>query len=236
MEWMGRFQTIVVDRPLLALVVAFGGGVVAGFTPCVYPMIPITVAFIGGRAKGSKWRGFVLSSIYVLGVAVVYSALGAFAALTGRFFGTWASSPWANLIVAALCILFGLTMLDMTPIFYPAFLSRLRVSRLPGSDAVTSFLMGGASALVVSSCTTPILGVLLTLVATRQRVLWGMAMLFVFAYGMGTLFIVVGTFAGLLSSMPRSGTWMNRIQKFFGASMVLIGIYFLVKAGEVWLL
>ena len=231
---MSRFQSIAVHRPVLALLLAFGGGVAAGFTPCAYPMIPITVAFIGGRAKGRRWRGFVLASIYVLGVAVVYSALGAFAALTGRMFGLWASSPWASLLVAALCILFGLIALGVIPVFQPAFLSAVRVGRSPSGDVLTSFLMGGASALVVSSCITPILGVVLTLVATRQQVFWGMAMLFVFAYGMGAPVIVVGAFTGLLSSMPRSGLWMNRVQKLFGMLMVIIGLYFLVKAGKGW--
>jgi thiol:disulfide interchange protein DsbD len=95
--------------------------------------------------------------------------------------------------------------------------------------------MGGTSALVVTACTTPILGVLLTLVATRQQVLWGIALLFVFAYGMGTLVIIVGTFTGLLASLPRSGVWMRRVQKGFALLMLVAAEYFFIKTGEFWI-
>jgi len=169
-------------------------------------MLPIVVGFVGSKARGSRLRGFVLSSFYVLGVAIVYSSLGAFAALSGRLFGTVASSPWVYLLVGNICIVFGLVMLDAITLPSPAFLSRFQVRRIPGHDIITSILLGGASALVVSACTTPILGVLLTFVAARQNVLWGISMLFVFAYGLGSLVIVTGTFTGLLLSRPRAGS------------------------------
>jgi len=75
----------------------------------------------------------------------------------------------------------------------------------------------------------------LTLVATRQEVLWGIALLFVFAYGMGILVIIVGTFTGLLTSLPRSGVWMRRVQKLFAFLMILVAEYFFIKTGEYWL-
>ncbi len=235
MEWMDQFESIARDRPLLGLALAYIGGVLAGFTPCSYPMIPITVAFIGGKSGGSRWRGFGLSTIYVLGLAVVYSGLGAFASLTGRLFGTLSANHWVYLIVGNICLFFGLVMLDVIRLPAPAFLSRVQAHRISGHDVVSSLLMGGASALVVGSCTTPILGVLLTLVATSGSVAWGMAMLFVFAYGMGTLVILVGTFTGLLTSIPRSGMWMNLVQRAFGFIMIIVSEYFLIKTGELWL-
>lgn len=214
---------------------SFGGGVLASFTPCTYPMMPITVAFIGGKARGSKWRGFVLSSFYVLGLAIVYSALGAFAALSGQLFGALTSNRWTYLVVGNICLVFGLAMLDVVPMTPPAFLNRLKVKDLPGHDILTSIFLGGASALVVTTCTTPILGVLLTIVATRQDVVWGMSMLFAFSYGLGSLVIVVGTFTGLLAALPRSGIWMRRVQKSFGVLMILAAEYFFIKTGEFWL-
>jgi cytochrome c-type biogenesis protein len=235
LDWIAQFEVIVRDSPFLALFFAFLGGVVAGFTPCTYPMLPIIVAFTGSKAGGSRFRGFVLSCFYVLGVALVYSALGAFAALTGQLFGALTSSPWVYLMVANACILFGLVMLEALPLPMPGFLSRLQVRQLPGHDIVTSVLMGGVSALVISACTTPVLGVLLAVVATRQSVIWGIAMLFLFAYGMGSLVILAGTFTGLLTSLPRSGMWMKWVQKFFAVLMILAGEYFLIKTGELWL-
>ncbi len=235
MGWMQQFETIATQQPLVAVLLSFVGGILASFTPCMYPMLPITVAFVGARAQGSKWRGFFLSSLYVLGLATVYAVLGAFAALTGKMFGAMTSSPYINLFVGNVCLLFGLVMLDVIKLPHPTFLSRLRVGDLPGHDVINCLMLGGASALVVTACTTPILGVLLTLVATRQEVLWGIAMLFVFAYGMGIMVIIVGTFTGLLTSLPRSGIWMRRVQRFFGFVMILVAEYFFIKTGEFWL-
>jgi cytochrome c-type biogenesis protein len=235
LEWIREFDGIARAHPYLALLLAYVGGVLASFTPCTYPMMPITVAFVGAKAQGSRWRGFLLSSLYVLGLAIVYSALGAFAALSGGLFGALTANGWTYLIVGNICLVFGLAMLDVIPVRPPAFLNRIQVRNIPGHDIVTSVLLGGASALVVSTCTTPILGVLLTIVATQQDMFWGMGMLFAFSYGIGSLVILIGTFTGLLTSLPRSGIWMRRIQKFFGLLMVLAAEYFFIKTGEFWL-
>lgn len=235
MEWIAQFEAIAVQHPVLAIFLAFAGGVLASFTPCTYPMMPITVAFIGGKSEGKRWRGFALSIVYVLGLAVVYAGLGAFAALTGQLFGMLATNKWTFLAVGNVCLLFGLVMLGAVPMTPPAFLNRFRVRDFKGHDLLTSFLLGGASALVVSTCTTPILGVLLTIVATRQELIWGIGMLFAFAYGLGFLVILVGTFTGLLASLPRSGIWMMRVQKLFGLIMILAAEYFFIKTGEFWI-
>lgn len=235
MEWLNQFESIARNQPLLAILVAFVGGVLAGFTPCTYPMIPIIVAFTGSKARGSRLRGLALSLCYVLGMALVYAALGAFAALTGGMFGALTASPYVYLFVGNICLFFGLVMLDVIPLPAPAFFSRLQVKQLPGHDIVTSIMMGGVSALVISSCTTPVLGVLLALVAGHQNVFWGMSMLFAFAYGMGSLVIVAGTFSGFLATLPRSGMWMRYVQKAFALVMILAGEYFLIRTGELWL-
>jgi len=234
MEWIQQLDIATVN-PFLALLLAFLAGVLAGFTPCTYPMLPITVAFVGSKAKDDRWRGFVLSCFYVLGLAIVYSSLGAFAALSGSIFGALTQNRWVYLFVGNVCLLAALVMLEVVPLRPPAFMSRWNVKQLPGHDILACVLMGGASALVVGSCTTPILGVLLALVAKGQSVVRGILMLFVFAYGMGILVIVVGTFTGLLASLPRSGLWMNRIQRGFAAVMLVAAEYFFIKTGEFWL-
>lgn len=235
MEWLGHFEDVVATRPFLAIALSFVGGLLAGFTPCTYPMLPITVAFVGGKARGRRWKGFVLSSFYVFGMAVVYASLGAFAALTGQMFGALTMSHWTYLLVGNICLFFGLVMLDVIPLRPPAFLNRVQVRDMPGHDILTSVLLGGASALVIGACTTPILGVLLTLVATRQEVFLGMGMLFAFSFGLGGLVILVGTFTGLLASLPRSGIWMRRVQKSFGLLMIFAAQYFFIKTGELWI-
>ncbi len=232
MDWISQFEGLARTSPWLAILLSFAGGVLASFTPCTYPMMPITVAFIGGKANGSKRRGFLLSVFYVLGLSIVYSALAAFAALTGQFFGALTASPWVYLIVGNICLFFGLVMLEAVPLAPPGFLNNLKVAEFSGHDVFTSMILGGASALVVSTCTTPVLGVLLALVAARHQIVLGVGMLFSFSFGLGALVIVVGTFTGLLTSLPRSGKWMLRVQRIFGILMILAAEYFLIKTGE----
>ncbi len=235
MDFLGQLEGVALNHPVLAVGLSFLGGMLASLTPCSYPMLPITVAFIGGKAHGSRWKGFKLAVFYVLGLALVYSALGAFAALSGRMFGAMTTSPWTYLVVGNICLFFGLAMLGVFELTPPAFLNRLQVRDIPGHDILSSLLLGGASALVVSTCTTPVLAVLLTVVATGQSVFWGILMLFAFAYGLGILVIFVGTFTSLLTALPRSGVWMRRIQKFFGLLMIGAAEYYFIRTGELWL-
>jgi thiol:disulfide interchange protein DsbD len=235
LEWVAQFEGIAREHHALALLLAYAGGVLASFTPCTYPMMPITVAFVGAKANGSRWRGFVLAFFYVFGLAIVYSALGAFAALTGELFGALTANWWTYLFVGNICLVFGLAMLEVIPLTPPAFLNRVQVKNIQGHDILSSVILGGASALVISTCTTPILGVLLTIVATQQDIVWGIGMLFAFSFGIGSFVILLGTFAGLLTSLPRSGPWMRRIQKAFGLLMILAAEYFFIRTGELWL-
>ena len=212
----------------MSFLAAFAGGVLTSFTPCVYPMIPITAGFVGSENLcGSKRHGFFLSLSYVSGVAFTYAGLGIFAALTGSFFGSVSSNPWVNFIVANIVILFGLSMLDVFHL--PTLSNNVCVER---GGFVGAFLMGLISGFVAAPCTAPVLGVLLTYVATSQNVLFGGALLFVFAYGMGVLLILVGTFSGMAASLPKSGKWMERVKKGLGFCMIGIGEYFLIEVGK----
>ena len=97
----------------MAFVAVFVAGVFVSFTPCVYPVIPLTLGFIGARSAGGKSRGFFLSLVYVLGMAMTYAVLGAFASLTGQLFGKIGSSPVTYFIVSNICLLLGLSMLGV---------------------------------------------------------------------------------------------------------------------------
>ncbi|MBW2544171.1 MAG: sulfite exporter TauE/SafE family protein [Deltaproteobacteria bacterium] len=221
----------------MAVLAAYLGGVLASFTPCVYPVIPVTVAYIGARSSSSRTKGFLLSIIYVLGMAAVYTALGGFAALTGKLFGQFQTNPWVFLIIANICIIMGLSMLGvfMLSIPMPQFLTGFRPKEKSGGF-VGSFLVGAVSGIIIGPCTTPVLAVLLSLIAARQSAVFGMSLMFVFAIGMGTLLVIVGTFSGILSRIPRSGVWMTRINKIFGWILIGMGEYFLLKAGGMlWL-
>lgn len=232
-ELLSRLDVYLQGAPLVALGAAFAAGVLTSFTPCVYPLIPITVGIIGAKSSQTRRRGFMLSLVYVLGLAVVYAALGAVAALSGVFFGQISTNMWTYLIVGNLFLLFGLSMLDVFTLQL-GFLQKFNPSA-KGSGTLSAFVFGGVSALVAGPCTTPVLGTLLAFVASRQNVVLGTAMLFLFAFGMGFLLLIVGTFTGLLSTLPRSGAWMVTIKKAFGFLMLGIGEYFILKAGQLML-
>ena len=220
---------------LLAYLAVYLGGVLVSFTPCVYPVVPITVAYIGARGSDSRRRAFLLSLIYVLGMAVTYTLLGAVAALSGKLFGQIQTNPWTFFLMGNLCILMGLSMLDVFAlrISTPAFVTRAQSHRRTAGMG-GSFLVGAASGLVMGPCTAPALAVVLGYAATRQNVLFASSLMFVFAVGMGTLLILLGTFAGLLAGLPRSGVWMTRISRLAGWILLGTGEYFLVNAGILW--
>jgi len=205
------------------------------FTPCMYPVMPITVAFIGAHSSGSRVKGFFLSLFYVVGMALTYTALGLVAALTGRLFGQFQTNPWTNFIMANIFILMGLSMLEVFsfPLRIPAFISRLQ-PREQKKGFFGAFLVGAASGLVMGPCTAPVLAVLLSYAATKQNLLQAMALLFVFALGMGTLLIILGVFAGFLANLPKSGQWMSRVSHLCGWIMIGVGEYFLIQTGMMW--
>ncbi len=213
---------------ILSAFFCFVGGVLASLTPCVYPLIPVVATYIGSKAVGRKDRLslFWVSLFYVLGLCVVYSSLGMFAALTGTLFGRIATNPWSYFVVANVFILLGLNVLDVIPL---PVLSPRDTSR---TGIIGAFLVGATSGLVTSPCTTPVLGAVLIFVAKTQNVLWGAVLLFSFSLGMGFLLLVVGTFSGIMASLPRPGGWMEFLKKSFGIALIAVGEYFLIKMGQ----
>jgi len=217
-------------------VAAFLGGLFISLTPCVYPLIPVTIAIIGAQKAETKLRAFLMSLSYVVGIAVTYSMLGIAAALTGSLFGSIQTNPWTFFIVGNVCILLGLSSLDIFDLsFLFAFSSKVKAKGLFGRGFVGNVLAGMISGLVIGPCTAPALAVLLAYVATTQRVAFGATLLFVFAMGMGCILIFVGTFTAVLTSLPKADAWTLKIKKVFGLLLIALGEYFLIKAGSMWL-
>lgn len=229
-ELTATFQGYLASGSPLAYAAVFAAGVLIGFTPCIYPVLPITVGYIGSRSGGSRARGFSLSIFYALGMAATYALLGSLAALSGKVFGQGAASPLANFLVGNVCLLMALSLFDLVRLPVPSFPSKPRGERRGG--VVGSFLVGAASGLVVGPCTAPVLGSLLFYVGTRKNLPYGASLLFVFALGMGLLPVLAGTFTGLLASLPKSGRWLETVRKGFGFFLILVGEYFLVEAGR----
>ncbi|MFA5145570.1 MAG: cytochrome c biogenesis protein CcdA [Candidatus Omnitrophota bacterium] len=205
-------------------IIAFVGGILASFTPCVYPLIPVSAGFIGIKAGGSKPRGLFLSLVYVTGVAVTYSILGLLASLTGTVFGKISSHPVTHIIAGGVIILFGLSMLDLFMIPLPGV---IKFSKPEKQSYFSTFILGLSSGLVVSPCLTPVLGSILFYLAAKNNLLYGAALLFSFAYGMGLVLILAGTFSAVLASLPRSGKWMLYVKRLFSFALIGMGIYFI---------
>jgi thiol:disulfide interchange protein DsbD len=224
-----NIEQIIQASPALAFVAVFAAGILVSFTPCVYPVIPLTLGVIGAKSAGSRWRGFTLSLLYVLGMAVTYAVLGAFASLTGRLFGTIGSSPVTYFIVGTVCVVLALAMFGVVRIPQFSFAGQDSAGRKEGLFGV--FTVGLIAGLIVGPCTAPVLAAVLLYVGTQQNVLYGASLLFVFGYGVGFLLILLGTFTGLLASMPRSGKWLASIEKLFGAALILAAAYYFIKMG-----
>jgi cytochrome c-type biogenesis protein len=206
---------------------AFLGGVFLSVTPCVYPLIPVSAGYIGARSSGSKGKGFFLSLLYVSGVAVTYSALGLVASLTGQFFGAFSANPWVQIASGGIIVLFGLSMFELFTIPLPTI---IKLPAHKNKNYFSTFLLGLSSGLMISPCITPVLGTILTYLATKKNVLYGSLLLFSFAYGMGLILIVIGTFSGILTNLPRSGRWLVYIKKAWAVLLTAAGVYFIITA------
>lgn len=213
---------------LLDLFIVFGAGVLVSFTPCVYPVIPLTAGCIAGaNVSGSRLRGFLLSLIFVLGMAVTYCILAVAASLTGKIFGQLQNQPFIYGIISGLFFFFALVMFDVFSL--PYFGADVQTKIRPHNVA-TIFLFGAASGLVVGPCTAPALGMLLVYISSKQNVLYGILLMFIFSYGIGFSLILVGTFSGLLASLPKSGVWMVWIKRVCGGIIFIIALIFLLRA------
>lgn len=228
---ISNFEIYLKEISLISYLAVFLAGVLASFTPCVYPLIPVTAAFIGSNSSGSKSRGFVLSFFYVLGIAIVYACLGAVAALGGRFFGEISTNPWTYLVVGNVFLLLGLSMLDLFILPIPGFL-RSSGSLKKRTGPLGALLVGISAGFVIGPCTAPVLGAVLAYVASKQNLFFGLSLLFTFAFGMGLLLMFIGTFAGLGASLPKSGRWLNIVKKSFAVILIICAEYFIILAGK----
>ncbi|MCX7835812.1 MAG: protein-disulfide reductase DsbD [bacterium] len=222
-----RFVDALQKGSVIAFLLVFLGGILASLTPCVYPIIPITMGYIGSKSGGKKLRGFTLSLAFVLGLAIIYSLLGLFAASTGALFGAFTQTPVFLAIIGTIIAVMGISMLGVFDIPIPGFAAEAQAN--PKGGYWGAILMGGLSGLVAAPCVGPILVALLAWVAKTGSMVLGFFLLFTFSMGMGLLFIVIGTFSGLLQSLPKAGEWMVAIKKAFGIAMIA-GAVFIVRS------
>ena len=205
-----------------ALAIAFAAGVATSLTPCVYPMIVITVSVFGARQATSKLAAAKLSAAFVLGIAALFTPLGVIAALTGDVFGSQLSNPIVLWGLALFFLALAASMLGAFELDLPAGLKN-KLAMTGGDGVKGAFVLGLANSLIAAPCTGPVVGFLLTWVGTTRNVAFGASSFFAYSLGLGMLFFFVGTFS---MSLPKSGAWLEGIKSVFGIVMIAAAIYF----------
>ncbi len=223
MTFLDNIEQIVAAYPLLAFGAVFLAGVISSASPCVLATIPLVIGFVGGYADGDRWKAFRYSLAFILGLSLTFTAFGAAAGLLGTMFGTL-GGPW-YLIAGGVALVMGGQMMGLYEIRLPV----RRDYRPKQGGIIGSFLLGLFFGVVSSPCATPVLVVILTLVATKREVLYGVALLFTYALGHTLLMLAAGTFTGFVEGFVKArgvvnfSLWAKRVS---GVVVALAGGWF----------
>jgi thiol:disulfide interchange protein DsbD len=219
----GDFAAAANRGTLHAFVFALTAGFLTSLTPCVYPMIPITISIFGARGAASRGRAFLLATAYVAGIAAMFGTLGTTFALLGRAFGTFLANPFVVVPLALFFFAMAASMFGAFDLTLPASLHG-RLSRIGGRGFIGAFLMGLVGGLIAAPCTGPPLAGILAYVATTRDANYGFFLLATYAAGIGVPFWAI---AGFSMQLPKSGPWMNAVKSVFGIALVVAGLYYL---------
>jgi len=225
--FLDNIEQIVATWPLLAFGAVFLAGVVSSASPCVLVTIPLVVGFVGGYSDGDRWKAFRYSLAFILGLALTFTAFGAAAGLLGTMFGTLGG--WWYVAAGGVAIAMGCQLMG----FYEIRLPVRQDFRPKQGGAIGSFLLGLFFGVVSSPCATPALVVILTFVATKGKVMYGVALLFAYAVGHCLLMLLAGTFTGFVESFAQSKGFANIslwAKRLGGLIITLVGLYLVWKA------
>ena len=218
----GTFAQAASSGMASAFLFAFTAGLLTALTPCVYPMIPITISIFGGKGV-PRGRALLLASLYVAGIAVMFGTLGTIFALVGKAFGSFLANPW---VIVPLALFFALMAVSMFGAFELALPSSVqeRLNRVGGRNAGGAFLMGLVGGLIAAPCTGPPLAGILAFVATTRNAVTGFFLLATYAVGIGVPFWAI---AGFSMRLPKSGAWMETVKSVFGIALLVAALYYL---------
>ena len=210
----------------LTLLIIFVGGLALNLTPCVFPMIPITMGFFAMQSDGRRSRRFALAGLYVLGIVIMYSSLGVVASLGGKMFGAWLQQPAVQIGFSALMLILASSMFGAFDIGVPQFIANKAMGRAGLAGAMTMGLLVG---IVAAPCVGPVVVSLITLVASIGKPVIGFVMFAALALGLGFPYLV------MLNALPRPGEWMVHVKKSMGFVLVAMAVYFLRPLiGDTW--
>jgi len=210
---------------VLSLLIVFIWGLALNLTPCVYPLIPITIGYFGGQAEGKTSKLALLGFLYMLGIALTYSVVGVVTALSGAVFGTLLQNPIVIIFIVLIFIALALSQFGVYEFKLPDSL----VAKAGGAKggAFGAFFMGLTMGIVAAPCIGPVVLGLVTYVAAKGDVLYGFLMFFVLALGLGFPYLLLAIFSGKIKSLPRAGLWMEGVKHIFGFLLIGMAFYFL---------
>lgn len=220
---VGRLQN---SSLILSLLFVFLGGLALNLTPCVYPLIPITIGYFGGQSEGRTSRLFLLGILYVLGLSITYSVVGVVTALSGAVFGSLMQSSLVLILVAAIFVVLSMSMFG----FYEFKLPDGLMAKAGGAKQgyVGAFLMGLTMGIVAAPCIGPFVLGLVTYVAAKGDPLSGFLLFFFLSLGLGTPYLVLALFSGKIKKLPRAGFWMDSVKHIFGYTLLGMALYFIL--------
>ncbi|MBC8174682.1 MAG: thioredoxin family protein [Candidatus Marinimicrobia bacterium] len=217
--WMNRRGLFI------TFLLVFIGGLALNLTPCVYPLIPITISYFGSQSTGKISKSLLLALFYVFGMALTYSILGTIAATTGSMFGRALQNPVILILIALVLVGLSLSMFGLYEIRVPQSLTKLGGKSRSGIFG--SLFMGLTVGIIAAPCIGPFVLSLLIFVGEKGNPFLGFWLFFTLALGLGLPFLILGTFSGMVSSLPQSGTWMVWVRKLFGIILIGMALYFI---------
>jgi len=210
---------------LLSLIFVFIGGLALNLTPCVYPLIPITIGYFGGQSEGKTSRLVMMGVLFVVGLAITYSVIGVVTALSGSIFGSLLQNTYVILFIALIFLVLSLSMFGVYEFKLPDSL----VNKAGGakSGMFGAFFMGLTMGIVAAPCIGPFVIGLVTYVAAKGDPLFGFILFFDLAVGLGFPYLLLAIFSGKIKKLPRAGEWMESVKHIFGFLLIGMAIYFI---------
>lgn len=221
----------IIEKGLFYAIAAFFVfGLALNLTPCVYPVIPITVSYFGGQSDKARGHAFLSAFFYVIGIALIFALLGLISGLAGKQWGFLFQNPWFVIIVTVIILAMAASMFGAFEIQIPAaFMTKFGQAR---EGMIGSLIMGLTVGVVIAPCAAGIIIGLVGLVAKLGIVVKGTMLFFVMGLGLGLPYLILATFSGLLNKLPQSGMWMIWIKKFFGVLLVGVALYFFLPQAK----
>jgi thiol:disulfide interchange protein DsbD len=214
---------------LFAFLAIFLIGLALNLTPCVYPMLSVTVSLFGGQSETNAVKVFLKAVTYVLGIATMYTVLGVSAALSGTLFGSWLQSPWVLGGIGVLLIGLSLSSFGLYQIQMPYWLTS-KLGGTTGTGLVSLYVSGLVVGVFAAPCIGPPVIALLTLVSSKADPVFGFWVFFALSLGLGFPYLILGTFSGMLKKIPRSGGWLVWVERIFGVVLSAAGLFYLSLA------